>query len=132
MNQKPNNHRVNAADWAIQTFNNCFIGALGTTNSDFPIQLWDKVAPQVQDSINILRQSRVRPDISAYKALEGRYDWNRYLMAPPGTKEIIYKDLDTRASWAPHGLDAWLLGPSKDHYRCHLYYVPKSRGYRVS
>ena len=67
-----------------------------------------------------------------HKALEGPYDWNHYPMAPPGTKAIIYKDSDTRASWAPHGLDAWLLGPSKDHYRCHLYYVPESRGYRVS
>ncbi len=45
---------------------------------------------------------------------------------------IIYEDSDTRASWAPHGLDAWLLGPSKDHYRCHLYYVPETWGYRVS
>jgi hypothetical protein len=53
-------------------------------------------------------------------------------MAPPGTKAIIYKDSDTRASWAPHGLDAWLLGPSKDHYHCHLYYVPKMQGYKVS
>ena len=112
--------RVNAAERAIQTFKNCFIGALGTTNADFPIQLWDKLAPQLQDSINILCQSRVRPDISAYKALEGPYDWNRYPMAPPGTKAIIHKDSDTRASWAPHGLDAWLLSPSKDHYRCHL------------
>ncbi len=57
---------------------------------------------------------------------------NRYPMAPPITKAIIYKDSDTRASWAPHSLDAWLLGPSKDHYRCHLYYVPEMRGYRVS
>ena len=86
----------------------------------------------MQDSINILCKSRVYPDISAYKALEGLYDWNRYPMAPPGTNAIILKDSDTQASWAPHGLDAWLLGPSKDHYRCHLYYVPKTRGYRVS
>ncbi len=53
-------------------------------------------------------------------------------MAPPGTKAFIYKDSDTRASWAPHGLDAWLLGPSKDHYCCHLYYIPKTSGYLVS
>jgi hypothetical protein len=53
-------------------------------------------------------------------------------MAPPGTKAIIYEDSDTCASWAPHGLDAWLLNPSKDHYRCHLYYVPKTSGYCVS
>ena len=48
------------------------------------------------------------------------------------TKAIIYEDWDTPALWAPHGLDAWLLGPSNNHYWSHLYYVPKSRGYRVS
>jgi hypothetical protein len=54
-------------------------------------------------------------------------------MAPPGTKAIIYKDADSQASWAPRGLDAWLLGPSKDqHYRCHLYYILETSGYRVS
>jgi hypothetical protein len=53
-------------------------------------------------------------------------------MAPPGTKAVIYEDSNTRASWAPHGLDAWLLDPSKDHYQCHIYYVPKTKGYRVS
>jgi hypothetical protein len=112
---EPNNHRVNTAERAIQTFKTCFIGALGTIDANFPIQLWDKLAPQVQDSINILCQSRVRPEMSAYKALEGPYDWNRCRMAPPGTKAVIYKDSDTRASWAPHGLYAWLRGPSKDH-----------------
>ncbi len=129
---EPHNHRVNAAERAIQTFKNCFVGALGTTDADFPIQLWDKLTPQVQDSINLLRRSRVNPAISAYKVLEGPYDWNRYPLAPLGTKAIIYEDSDTCASWAPHGLDAWLLSPSKDHYRCHLYFVPETSGYRVS
>ncbi len=49
------NHHVNAVERAIQTFKNWFIGALGTTDANFPIQLWDKLAPQVQDSINLLR-----------------------------------------------------------------------------
>jgi hypothetical protein len=53
-------------------------------------------------------------------------------MVPPGTKAIIYKDSDTHASWVPHGLNAWLLGPLKDHYCCHLYYVPKTSGYPMS
>jgi hypothetical protein len=129
---EPHNHRVNAAKHAIQTFKNCFIGALGTTDVDFPIQLWDKLTSQVQDSIDLLRRSRINPAVSAYEILAGPYDWNRYPMAPLGTKAIIFEDSDTRASWAPHGLDAWLLGPSKDHYRCHLYYVPETKGYRVS
>jgi hypothetical protein len=29
-------------------------------------------------------------------------------------------------------MDAWFLGPSTDHYRCNLYYVPETRAYRIS
>jgi hypothetical protein len=35
------NHRVNAAERAIQTFKAAFIAALATTDSNFPLQLWD-------------------------------------------------------------------------------------------
>jgi hypothetical protein len=129
---EPGNHWVNAAECSIQTFKNCFIGALGTTGIDFPIQLWDKLAPQVQDTINLLRRSRINPNISAYEILEGPYNWNHFPLAPLGTKAIIYNDADTWASWAPHGVNAWMLGPSKDHYQCHLYYVPEISGYCVS
>ncbi len=43
---EPHNHRVNAAERAIQTFKDAFIAALATTDSGFPLQLWDKLAPQ--------------------------------------------------------------------------------------
>ncbi len=92
---EPHNHRVNAAERAIQTFKNRFIGALGTTDSEFPVQLRDKLAPQVQVSINLLRPSRIDPTKSAYKILEGPYDWNRYPLAPLGTRAIIYEDPET-------------------------------------
>ncbi len=129
---EPHNHRIIAVDWAIQAFKNRFISALGTTNANFPIQLWDKLTPQVQDSSNLLRCSQIHPECSAYKTLKVLYGWNQYPIAPPSAKSIICEDSDTHASWAPHSLDAWLLSPSKDHYRCHLYYVPKTSGYRVS
>jgi hypothetical protein len=103
---EPHNHRVNAAERAIQTFKNQFIGAIGTTDSKFSIQLWDKLAPQVQDCINLLRRLPISPDKSAYETLEGPYDSNHYPLAPLGTRAIIYKDSDTQASWAPHGLEA--------------------------
>jgi hypothetical protein len=44
---EPYNHCVNAAEQAIQTFKDAFIVALATTGCDFPLQLWDKLAPQV-------------------------------------------------------------------------------------
>jgi hypothetical protein len=44
---EPNNHRVDAAKQAIQPFKAHFISALATTDSKFPLQLWDRLTPQV-------------------------------------------------------------------------------------
>ncbi len=68
------NHRVNAAECAIQTFKDAFIPALATTDSDFPLQLWDRLTPQVQDTLNMMRTLRINPAILAYEALNGPYN----------------------------------------------------------
>jgi len=129
---EPHNHRVNAAERAIQTFKAAFIAALATTDSDFPLQLWDRLTPQVETTLNLLRASRLDPTKSAYEILHGPYDWNRYPMAPLGCKAVVYEDGDTRGSWASRGVDAFYLGPAKDHYRCDIYYIPETRAYRIS
>jgi hypothetical protein len=54
---EPHNHRVNAAERAIQTWKDAFIAALATTDRDFPIQLWDRLTPQVMSTLNMLRAS---------------------------------------------------------------------------
>jgi hypothetical protein len=113
-------------------FKDAFIVALAKTDSNFPLQLWDKITPQVQDTLNLMRASRVDPKKSAYEILNGPYDWNRYPLAPLGCKAVIYEDGDTRGSWASRGVDGWYLGPSKDHYRCNLYFLPVTRAYRIS
>ena len=113
---EPHNHHVNAAERAIQTFKDTFIAALATTDKDFPLQLWDKLMPQVHDTLNMLPTSRKNPEISAYEALNGPYDWNWYPLAPPGCKAIIYKAPAVWGSWASRGTNAWYLGPYKDHY----------------
>ncbi len=51
---EPHNHHVNAAEHAIQTFKDAFISALATTDRDFPLQLWDKLMPQVINTLNML------------------------------------------------------------------------------
>jgi hypothetical protein len=40
---EPHNHHVNAAKCAIQMFKDHFISAFATTDSEFPLQLWDKL-----------------------------------------------------------------------------------------
>ena len=83
--------------------------------------------------MNMLRTSRIDPTKSAYHQLHGqRYDWNKYPLAPPGTRAIIYEDPGSRPSWGPRGTDAWYCGPLLDHYRNCCFYVPATRSYRVS
>jgi hypothetical protein len=129
---EPNNHRVNAAERAIQTFKNHFISGLCTTDTDFPLQLWDQLAEQAQDTLNLLRTSRHDPSKSAYAALNGAYDFNKWPMAPPGTKAIIWESPTNRQSWAPRGIDAWYVGPAKDHYRLYRFYCPETQAYRIN
>ncbi len=129
---EPHNHRLNAAERAIQTFKDAFIAALATTNSNFPLQLWDIITPQVQNTLNMMRASCINQTILAYKQLNGPYDWNRHPLAPLGCKAVIYKDGSTRGSWASRGVDGWYLRQSMDHYQCSLFYVPETQAYHIS
>ncbi len=60
------------------------------------------------------------------------YDWNRYPLAPLGCKAVVYEDGNTRGSWASQGIGRWYLGPSLDHYKWDIYYVPETQSYRIS
>ena len=79
-----------------------------------------------------MRVSRIDQTISAYEQLNGPYIWNQYPFAPQGCKAVIYKDGNTRGSWASRGIGGWYLGPSLDHYQCSLFYVPETQAYRIS
>ena len=52
---KPHNHHVNVTERVIQTSKDAFISALATTDSNFPLQQWDKFTLQVQDTLNLLQ-----------------------------------------------------------------------------
>ncbi len=58
---EPHNHCMNTTKQAIQMFKAAFIAALATTDSNFLLQLWDRLTPQVQDTLNMLRASRIDP-----------------------------------------------------------------------
>ncbi len=129
---KPNNHRVNAAECAIRTFKAHHISGIVTTNSNFPLQLWDCLTPQVENTLNMLRPSCIDPTILAYEAVHGPYDWSLFPLAPPRCKAVIYEAPKSRGSWASHGTNAWYVGPSMDHYRCNHFFLPNTRAYQVS
>jgi hypothetical protein len=61
----PHTHRRNAAERAIRTFKNHFIAGLCSADTNFPIRLWDRLIPQAEITINLMRASRANPSISA-------------------------------------------------------------------
>ena len=92
---------------------------LCTVNPSFPLHQWDKLLPQAELTLNLLRPSRLHPKLSAWTHLEGNFDYNRTPMAPAGTKVLIFKTAEDRASWETHGDDGWYVGPALEHYRCY-------------
>ncbi len=112
----PHNHRVNTATRAIATFKEHFIAGLATVDRNCPLQLWDDFLHQVELTLNLLRFSRHDTSKSSNKEIHGPYDFNKTPIAPIGTKDLVYDDPAVRASWAPHGTDAFYDGPTPKHY----------------
>ena len=129
---EPDNHRVNAAERAIQTFKNHFIAGLATVDPNFPMQLWCYLLQQAEISLNLLRTSRHDPTKSAYEVLEGPFDWNRTPLAPPGTRALIFEDPARRTTWGTHAIDGWCIGPAMEHYRCNKFFIDATRGIRTA
>ena len=115
----PRVHQQNAAERAICTFKNHFIAGLCSADKNFPIELWDRLIPQSVLTLNLLRSSQITPKFSAWEQLFGRYNFNRTPIAPPGIRVVAHVKPDQQGSWAPHGLDAWYVGPALDSYRCY-------------
>ena len=51
---EPDNHQVNAAKRAIQTFKNRFLAGLASVDAGFPLQLWCYLLIQAKMTLNML------------------------------------------------------------------------------
>jgi hypothetical protein len=69
--------------------------------------------------------------MSAYAQLNGSFDLNRTPFPPTGTRVIAHDKPDQRASWDPHEVDGYYLGPALDHYRCYQVNIMKTKGTRI-
>ena len=126
----PHMHRNNPAERAIQTWKDHFLTGLASTHPDFPMHEWDRLIQQANVSLNLLRASRVHPQLSAYTSLFGNFNYNRTPIAPPGTKVVYHNKPSNRPSWGFHGEQGWYIGPALDHYRNIMVYFPKTRAER--
>jgi hypothetical protein len=76
--------------------------------------------------------SRRDPKKSAKQEVYGTFNFNKTLMAPLGTKALIYDGPASCASWAPHATSGFYVRPASDHYRCLRFYIPATRRFCFS
>ena len=86
------NHRKNLAERAIQTFKSHFKAILAGVADNFPMNLWDRLLPQMVLTLNLLRQSNVAPTVSAYQYVNGVFDYNKMPLAPMGCAVQVHEN----------------------------------------
>jgi hypothetical protein len=87
----PHCHRRNTAERAIGTFKEHFVAGLLSVDPSFPMHLWDRLLPQAEITLNLLRTSRLHPQLSAAAHYHGLVDYNKTCFAPPGCKIIAHE-----------------------------------------
>jgi hypothetical protein len=108
-------HRRNAAERAIRTFKARSLAILAGVAGDFPRHLWDFLLPQVELTLNLLRQSRANPKILAWDHLNKAFDYDAPPLAPLGSSVIAHVKPGNRLTWKFRGKDGWRSGVSLEH-----------------
>jgi hypothetical protein len=127
----PHYHRRNAAERAIRAFKEHFVAGLSSVDPTFPLHLWDRLLTQAEITLNLLRTSRLHPQLSAAAHFHGLVDYNKTYFAPPGCKIIAHENPGKRRTWAPHGQHGYSLGPAMHHYRCKNVYISATASERI-
>jgi hypothetical protein len=87
----PHCHGRNAAERAIRNFKEHSVTGLSSVDTTFPSHLWDRLLPQAEITLNLLRTSRLHPQLSAAAHFHGLVDYNKTAFAPPGCKIIAHE-----------------------------------------
>jgi hypothetical protein len=127
----PHCHRRNAAERAIRTFKEHFVAGLSSVDPSFPMHLWDRLLPQAEITLNLLRTSRLHPQLSAAAHCHGLVDYNKTAFAPPGCKIIAHEKTGKRRAWDPHRQHGYSLGPAMHHYRFQNVYISTTASERI-
>ena len=128
----PGCHQCNAAKVAIWNFKSHFLSVLAGMAESFPLHLWDRLLPQTELTLNLLRQSNATPTVSAYTHLFGPLDYNKMPLAPMGCEVQIHEKMDKCDTWLYHLVDGWYLATPPKHYRVHNCYVKTTQAERLT
>jgi hypothetical protein len=127
----PHCHHRNAAERAIRTFKEHFVAGLSSVDPTFPLHLWDRLLPQAEITFNLLRTSRLHPQLSVTAHFHGLVDYSKTYFAPQGCKIIAHEKLGKRRTWATHRQHGYSLGPEMHHCQCQNVYISSTASERI-
>ena len=105
---------------------------MSSTHPDFPVAQWPKLITQANITLNLMRLSRINPQLSAYAQIFGQFDYQKTLMPPPGMKVLAHVLPSDRRSFDTHAIKAISVGPAMEHYRCFKVYIPSTGGVHIA
>jgi hypothetical protein len=94
----PHLHRRNMAERAIRTWKNHYISVLCTADITFPFSQCNRLVPQAEMTLNMVRTSRVNPQVLAWTQVHGAYDFLTHPIASAGTRVAIHEKPELRES----------------------------------
>ena len=114
----PGCHRRNAAEVSIRNFKAHFLSVMAGTADNFPPSLWDRLLPQAEITVNLLRQSNATPTVSAYAHLTGPFDYNKMPIGAYGLRcRGPQKNRQERQTGVPHG--RWVVSSNIERALSH-------------
>jgi hypothetical protein len=112
-------HWRNKVKQMICHFKNHFLSILASVDTTFPPYLWDLHSPQVELTVNLLRQATIDPKIPAWEYFNCSFDFNKTPLAPVGCRVLIHAKPPTCKSWDYRAKQGFYVSPVLDHYSCY-------------
>ena len=85
---------------------------------NFPKNFWDLILPQIELTLNLLRQATLTPKIPAWVYFQGPFDCKATPLGPLGCPVIIHWKTSNCNYWDFRGKEWWSIGMTLDHYCC--------------
>jgi hypothetical protein len=99
----PHCHRPNAAERASRTFKEHFVTGLSSVDPTFPLHLWDRLLPQEEITLNLLRTSRLHPQLSAAAHFDALRITTKQLLLCQDAKSLHTRNQEKDALGRPMG-----------------------------
>ena len=111
-------HQCNIAKRSIHTFKDHFLVILSVISDSLPKYLWNHLLLYTELTLNLLRQSTLAPEMSAWEHLHVPFNFDTTPLGLIGCPVVIHTKPGIRKTWDFRGRSRFNIGSALKHYRC--------------